>query len=99
MVEYKEENFELESFDDRFDWFLNNEISRIECDTVEQRDSVLDKMNARIGSINNVGKSRGKLVLLRDTDQENIFVEDIVDPNDWSKVSWLIYRTDLEDDN
>lgn len=99
MVEYREDDIELDPFEDRFEWFLNDGISRITCSTVEERNSVLHKLNARIGAINDVGVVGKKLILYRNTDQENIFVEDRLDPKDWSDVTWLIYRTDLEDEN
>lgn len=100
MIEHiEDEDIELEPFDDRFEWFFNNEIPRISCNTLEERDAVLNKLNARIGAISYIDKSNEKLVLCRTTDQENVLVEDIVNPNDWLDVSWLIYRTDLEDDN
>jgi hypothetical protein len=99
MVEYREDNSQLDPFEKRVTLFSENKLGRITCDTLEQRDTVLSSVKARIGPLESVGEYDGKIVFCRCTDNENILVEDILDPDDRKYVTWLIYRTDFEYDN
>lgn len=98
-MEIKDTNLQPVPFEDRVELFAGNEIGIISCDNLEERDTVLSAVEARIVELEEVGSEDGKIVFYRSTDKEHILVKDVLNPENMTDVTWYIYRTDFEDDN
>jgi hypothetical protein len=98
-MEAENSSLESDSFENRLNSFENKELSRITCNTLHERDAVLERMKANVGALNSVIESDDKVIYSRSTSKEHILVEDVLDRNNRSNVTWFIYRTDIENDN